>query len=83
MTVRSPRPRLVGKFGAGNPAKNDGRIRMADLADQYRKFAEEAREQAQRAISALDNERWLKIAEDWLELADSIDRRRLPSSGKG
>ena len=54
---------------------------MPDLADQYRKFAEDAREQAQRAISALDKQSWLKIAADWLELAESEEGNR-PMWGK-
>jgi hypothetical protein len=29
-----------------------------------------------RAISALDKEAWLRVAEEWLKLASSVDARR-------
>jgi hypothetical protein len=37
--------------------------------------ADEARKQAERSINRLDKERWLRIAEDWLKLAQSEDGR--------
>lgn len=49
---------------------------MSDDAIRFRKRAEEAREQAAKAISLLDKEAWLRIAEDWLKLALSAEERR-------
>ena len=48
---------------------------MSDRGDHYRANADEARKQAERSINTLDNERWLRIAEDWLKLAQSEDGR--------
>jgi hypothetical protein len=39
---------------------------MADEADRFRKQAEEATEQAAKALSPLDKAAWLRIAEEWL-----------------
>jgi hypothetical protein len=48
-----------------------------DEADRFRKQAEECREQA--VVSPLDKEAWLRVAEEWLKLALSVEeRRRLP-----
>jgi hypothetical protein len=44
-------------------------------ADRFRKQAEDARQQAAMAISALDKEAWLRIAEGWLRVAQEADRR--------
>jgi hypothetical protein len=44
-------------------------------ADRYRKQAEEARQQAVKAISPLDKEAWLRLAEEWLKLALSAEGR--------
>jgi hypothetical protein len=51
---------------------------MTDEADRFRKQAEEAREQPAKAISLLDKEAWLRIAEEWLKLALSVESRRAP-----
>jgi hypothetical protein len=47
-----------------------------DDADRFRKQAEEATEQAAKAISPLDKAAWLRIAEEWLKLASSADNRK-------
>ena len=39
-------------------------------ADEYSKLAEECRQHAEKAMSGLDKERWLQLAESWLRLAD-------------
>jgi hypothetical protein len=44
-------------------------------ADRFRKQAEECREKAAKAVSPLDKEAWLRVAEDWIKLAQSIDAR--------
>jgi hypothetical protein len=49
---------------------------MADEADRFRKQAEECREQAAKAMSPLDKEAWLRVAEEWLKLALSVESRR-------
>jgi hypothetical protein len=48
----------------------------ADDAARFRKQGEECREQAARAISPLDKEAWLRVAEEWLKLALSVEGRR-------
>jgi hypothetical protein len=48
----------------------------ADDAARYRKQAEEARQHAERAVSPFDKEAWLRIAEEWLKLAQSLEARR-------
>jgi hypothetical protein len=49
---------------------------MSDDAARFRKQAEECREQAAEAVNPLDKEAWLRIAEEWLKLASSVDERR-------
>ena len=46
--------------------------------DRYRKQAEDCRQMAARVISPLDKEAWLKLAGDWLRLADGADLREKP-----
>jgi hypothetical protein len=47
-----------------------------DDAARFRKQAEECREQAAKAVSTLDKEAWLRVAEEWLKLAVSVEGRR-------
>ena len=42
-------------------------------ADEFRKNANECRQQAAKAFNPLDKERWLKIAEHWLRMAQEAD----------
>jgi hypothetical protein len=49
---------------------------MSNEADRFRKQANEAREQAAKSISPLDKEAWLRVAEERLKLAVSIEGRR-------
>jgi hypothetical protein len=49
---------------------------MSDDAARFRKQAEEATEQAAKALSPLDREAWLRVAEDWLKLALSVENQR-------
>jgi hypothetical protein len=44
-------------------------------ADRCRKQAEEARQQAEKVISPLDKEAWLRVADAFIKLAKSIDAR--------
>jgi hypothetical protein len=45
-------------------------------AERFRKEAEECRELAAKAISQLDREAWLRLAADWIKLAQSAEERR-------
>ena len=47
-----------------------------DEAARLRKQADECREQAARAVSPLDKESWLPVAEEWIKLAMSVENRR-------
>jgi hypothetical protein len=42
-------------------------------ADEFRQNADECRQQAARAFNLLDKERWLKIAELWLQMAQEAE----------
>jgi hypothetical protein len=48
---------------------------MSDDAAKFRKQAEEARVQAAKSVSPLDKEAWLRIAEEWLKLAQSAEQK--------
>jgi hypothetical protein len=41
---------------------------VSDQEDKYRRYAEEAQRQADKAMSARDKEAWLKIAQSWLDM---------------
>jgi hypothetical protein len=43
-----------------------------DRADEYREKAEEARCQAVKAFDEVSRKAWLKVAEEWLRLADDV-----------
>jgi hypothetical protein len=43
--------------------------------EHYRNQSEECRQMAAKAVSPTDKEAWLHLAEDWLRLAESVDRR--------
>jgi hypothetical protein len=43
-------------------------------AERFRKKAEECRDLAEKAMSPLDKEAWLRLAEDWLKLAREAER---------
>lgn len=47
-------------------------------AETFRKEAEECRRMAAEAIHQGDKESWLKLAADWLKLAEDAERRRPP-----
>ena len=46
-------------------------------ADQFRKSADECRELAGQSTSPEHKERWLKIADDWLRLAEAVEANDL------
>ena len=45
-------------------------------AERFRKEAEECRELAEKAISQFDKEAWLRLAADWIKLAQATEARR-------
>jgi hypothetical protein len=49
---------------------------MPDDADRYRKQADECREQAAKAVSPLNKEAWLRVAEEWLKLVLSAEANK-------
>jgi hypothetical protein len=46
-----------------------------DDADRFRRQAQECVQQAERSISPLDKETWLRVAAEWMRLAQSVDER--------
>jgi len=44
-----------------------------DDAERYRAKAEECRQQAEKVLSPLDKEAWLKLSADWLLMAEERD----------
>jgi hypothetical protein len=43
-------------------------------ADRFRRQAAECVQEAEKSISPLDKETWLRVAAEWIKLARSIDR---------
>ena len=67
----------AARFIAGpDRAQPEGRA-LSD-EERYRKQAEDCRQMARKVISPLDKEAWLKLAGDWLRLADDADLREKP-----
>ena len=54
-------------------AYSDGRSEQDAM--RFRKQAEEARQHAEKAIHVLDKEAWLKVAGEWIKLAEAVERR--------
>jgi hypothetical protein len=48
---------------------------VSDDADRFRKEAEECRQMAAKAINTRDKEEWLRLAGDWIKLAQEADAR--------
>jgi hypothetical protein len=49
---------------------------MPGDADRYREEAEECRKLADSAVSQHDKEAWLRLAADWIKLAENAEQRR-------
>jgi hypothetical protein len=45
-------------------------------SDRFRQEAEECRKLAERSVSHLDKEAWLRLAADWIKLAEEAAERR-------
>jgi hypothetical protein len=43
--------------------------------ERYRKQAQECQEQAERAVNPLDKERWLRLAGEWVKMAQDAEAR--------
>ena len=52
---------------------------MSDAIQRCRKKAYKAREHAEKSISPIQKESWLRMAEEWLKLAQSVDNRSKPN----
>jgi hypothetical protein len=48
---------------------------MTADADRFREQAKEATEEAAKAVSLLDKETWLRVAQEWQKLASSAEGR--------
>jgi len=61
----------------GQPARSTATASMAahmfEDATQYRERAEEARQLAEKSINPLDKEVWLRVAGEWLKLAQNAE----------
>jgi hypothetical protein len=50
---------------------------MSETAEQrYRREAEECRQNAEQAKNPVDQEAWLRLADDWMKLARSAELNR-------
>jgi hypothetical protein len=47
-----------------------------DDAEEYRRQAAECRRQAARAVSEVQKAEWLRLAQDWLSLANGAEERK-------
>jgi hypothetical protein len=48
---------------------------MSQKADRFRRFAEEARKQAEKCVEqSAEKERWLKIADGWEQLLKDAEK---------
>jgi hypothetical protein len=60
--------------------QSNGAVYPEGMSDQdiarFRATAEECRQQAERAISLLDKESWLRLAGEWIKLAQDTHQRR-------
>jgi hypothetical protein len=51
-------------------------------ANEFRKQAEEARQMAARSLKQEDKAFWLRMAEDWIKLAQEADAGHQPSNDR-
>jgi len=52
----------------------------SDDPNRYREQAEYCRTQAKKASDPKDKEAWLKVAADWLQMAEDAERRHQGSN---
>jgi hypothetical protein len=48
-------------------------------AERYRRQAEECRKLAERSANQFDKNSWLRLADDWIDLAEADEERRAKS----
>jgi hypothetical protein len=48
-------------------------MKLETPAQKYRREAEECKLNAKRAMGAVDREAWLRLAADWMKLAESAE----------
>jgi hypothetical protein len=73
------RPRLCQASVAERPVAPRTAKRSALLMsqnDEHRRMAAECRLQAKLSITRLDRQQWLRLAENWLKLAEVVERER-------
>ena len=51
-------------------------VATGTVAQRFREEAEKCRQQAARAVSELEREEWLRLAADWIKLAEQAEARR-------
>jgi hypothetical protein len=71
--------RVIGRLPNGDPGRLCAMITVMfnhNDAARFRKQAEEATDEAAKAISPLNKAEWLRIAEEWLKLAFSDESRK-------
>jgi hypothetical protein len=64
--------KVIARTGGDNYL---GCMSDADIA-RFRAQAKECQDQADRSIRAVDKEAWLRMANEWLRLAQDAERRR-------
>jgi hypothetical protein len=71
---------------AGIPAMVEQGLRKADIAmrkeSKYRQEAEQCQQLAESARVQVDKEAWLRLATDWIMLAEGAEKERPPRSGE-
>jgi hypothetical protein len=70
--ARSTRGSVSLKSG-GDDRAQQGKTKMSDLASEFRQRAEMCLRNAETATHERDKTDWLKLAEEWLRLADEVD----------
>jgi hypothetical protein len=71
--VPRPAPTRLSIEQNGDKDYSDG-ISDQDVA-RFRAQADECRQQAERAINPLDKEAWLRLAGEWIKLAQASEKR--------
>ena len=71
---------------AGIPTLVEQGLRKADIAmrteSRYRQEAEQCQQLAESARVQVDKEAWLRLATDWIMLAEGAEKERPPRSGE-
>ncbi len=76
LTLAEPKGGAVLKRARAQVRASHPCVASCGIMIEFRKEAEEARRQAERAISSLDKEEWLRVAAEWIKLAQDAEKRR-------